>query len=521
VPPCDHVCPAGNDVRGFLDALARDEVDGALEILLRTSPFPATCGRVCPAPCMASCNRAALDGAVNVRAMERLAGDRGRATPAPRARRPERVAVVGSGPAGLTAAWHLALLGYGVTVYEAGPEPGGLLRTGIPAFRLPAAVLDREVERIQALGVEMVTGVRVDRLRLRALARNHDAVLVASGLQLPRSLELGEAGGGVVLEGIELLAAVRSGEAVPELHGEDVVVVGGGNTAVDAARSALRLGAASVRIVYRRSRAEMPAIPEEVEEALEEGVSLDLLTRPVALERMAQADGDGGCWHLRCRRTELGPPGPDGRRRPVDVPGSDSALPCHRVVLALGQSADPSLFPEDAHVAEGLELLGIPRRPVYAVGDVATGAGTVAAAIGSGRLAALRVHRSLSGEAPEEEHAARRRPDADRWRDQVIGADALRLDRFEPAPARADPVLDPDRRRGGFREVHGTLDDTAEARRCLSCGVCNRCGLCVACCPEGVLEWDGDALVVDGDYCKGCGICAVECPRHVIFMSHL
>jgi 2-oxoacid:acceptor oxidoreductase gamma subunit (pyruvate/2-ketoisovalerate family) len=521
VPPCNHVCPAGNDVQGFLHALADDRVDDALEILLRTTPLPATCGRVCPAPCMQSCNRVELDGAVNVRQLERLAGDRGRVALVPAERRGQQIAVVGSGPAGLAAAYHLALYGYGVTMYEAGPSLGGLLRTGIPEFRLPHDVLDREVERILDLGVESVTGFFVNRERLLTLARSHDAVLVATGLQELRSLRLGVGDSDMVIQGIDFLDRVRSDGHDLRMDNEDIVVVGGGNTAMDAARSALRLGAKSVRVVYRRTRNEMPAIAEEIDEALEEGVVIDFLTQPVSIEQMAQADGDSGENHLVCRRMELGEPDASGRRRPVEVPGSDYQVGCHRIILALGQSPDMAVFPEGTEVREGAELLGVLETPVYAVGDLATNDGTVAAAIGSGRRAALHIHQTLTGEVVVEDARARVRSDVDVWHDEVIKSDALRMHLFERQGGVAGTAIAPTRRRTTFDEIHAGLPDTSEAKRCLSCGVCNECDICVTYCPEGVLKRVGHDLVFDYAYCKGCGICVTECPRNVVFMSQL
>ncbi|NJD19990.1 MAG: hypothetical protein FIA95_12010 [Gemmatimonadetes bacterium] len=520
VPPCNHVCPAGNDVQGFLHALAEERTDDALEILLRTTPFPSTCGRVCPAPCMASCNRIALDGAVNVRELERFAGDTGRVTLVPAERRDQRVAVIGSGPAGLAAAYHLALFGYGVTLYEAGSSLGGLLRTGIPSFRLPQTTLNREVGRILDLGVEAVTGVFIDRERLLSIAKTHDAVLVATGLQELRALRLGVGDDDLVLQGIDFLDRVKGGVA-SRLDGEDVVVVGGGNTAMYAARSAVRLGAASVRLVYRRTRAEMPAIREEIEEALEEGVVMDFLTQPLAIQRMAQADGDLGEQHLFCRRMELGEADASGRRSPVEVPGSDYAIACHRVILALGQSPDLSVFPEGTEVREGAKLLGLLETPVYAVGDLATNDGTVAAAIGSGRRSALHIHQTLTGEVVVAGEQTRVRSDVQAWHDEVIRSDALRLHLFERHPAEGGAHIGLGKRQTTFDEIHRGLTSPAEARRCLSCGVCNECDICVTYCPEGVLKRVGHQLVFDYAYCKGCGICVTECPRNVVFMSHL
>ncbi len=519
VPPCNHVCPAGNDVQGFLHALAQDRTDEALDILLRTTPFPAVCGRVCPAPCMDNCNRIGLDGAVNVRQLERFAGDHGEATVDRLGERDEHVAIVGSGPAGLSAAYHLARFGYRITVYEGGPETGGLLRTGIPNFRLPADVLDREVDRILGLGVRVETNHRVDRPRLLALARSHDAVLVATGLQELRGLRLGVGDAEAVSQGIDFLDRVHRKEI--RVDGEDVIVAGGGNTAMDAARSALRLGAASVRVVYRRTRAEMPAIREEVDEALEEGVVMDFLTQPVGLVGDGPGPDSRTTYRLTCRRMELGAPDASGRRAPVEIPGSDFEIPCHRLILALGQSPDLTVFPEGTEVREGEHLLGILETPIYAIGDLATNDGTVAAAIGSGRRSAYHIHEALSGELLDRTQHTEARRRVDVWRDEVINAGAMKLHLFERmVPSAGDSLVMP-RRRSTFDEIHEGLSDAREAKRCLSCGVCNECDLCVTYCPEGVLKRVGRDFVFDYSFCKGCGVCASECPRNVIFMSHL
>jgi 2-oxoacid:acceptor oxidoreductase gamma subunit (pyruvate/2-ketoisovalerate family) len=519
IPPCNHVCPAGNNVQGFLQALADDDADAALDILLRTTPFPSVCGRACPATCMEFCNRIELDGAVNVRQLERFAGDNGHATVAPLARHESCVAVVGSGPAGLTAAYHLARYGHEVRVFEAGDEIGGLLRTGIPGFRLPDDVVDREIARILSLGVAVETGRRIDRPALLELARTYDAVLVATGLQELRSLRLGLDAAEAVVQGIDFLDQCHRGEV--RVDGEDVVVVGGGNTAVDAARSALRLGAHRVRIVYRRSRDDMPAIREEIEEGLEEGILLSCQAQPLAL-RAADADGHHAQrYTLTCCRMEPGEPDASGRRTPVVAADSEFELPCDRLILALGQSPDVSVFPEGTEVREGRELLGLLETPVFAVGDLATREGTIAGAIGSGRRAAVHVHNVLSGELIKISEHAQSRRDVDVWSDEVIRADAMKLHLFERHPGAAGGALPPSQRRSTFDEVHMGLSDAEEAKRCLSCGVCNECDLCCTYCPEGVLKREGHKLIFDYSYCKGCGVCAAECPRNVIFMSHL
>ncbi len=518
VPPCNHICPAGNNVQGFLNALAKENTDEALDILLRTTPFPSVCGRACPAPCMEACNRIEIDSAVNVREMERYAGDHGNVTPVRLFERMERIAIVGSGPAGLTAAYHLARLGYQVTVYESGNEIGGLLRTGIPEFRLPEDIVDKEINRVLGLGVEVETNHRVDRQTLLDLTRAYDGVLVATGLQEQVGLRLGLDGTAAVVQGIEFLDHVYREDV--RVDGEDVIVIGGGNTAMDAARSALRLGAASVRVVYRRTRDEMPAIAEEIDEALEEGVDIDFLTQPVALHEEA-VDGMRRQYRLQCVRMELGEPDESGRRRPVEIEGSDFEVGCHRVILALGQSPDISVFPEGTEVREGTQLLGLLEKPLFAIGDLATNEGTVAAAIGSGRRSAVHIHQVLSGEQLSlTEHAEAAR-DVDEWHDEVIRADAMKLHLFERQPGSEGESLDPAERRSTFDEVHLGLEDASEAARCLSCGVCNECDLCCTYCPEGMLKRVGHHLEFDYAYCKGCGVCVTECPRNVIFMSHL
>ena len=362
-------------------------------------------------------------------------------------------------------------------------------------------------------------GESIDRGRLLDLARSHDAVLVATGLHELRSLAWASVAGGGVVQGIEFLDQVHRGEAVVE--GEDVVVVGGGNTAIDAARSALRLGAGRVMIVYRRTPSEMPAIGEEVDQAIEEGVEIESLTLPVAIRENGASPGEGKRYTLTCRWMELGEPDESGRRRPLEVADSDFGLPCDRVILALGQSPDLSVFPEGTEVREGERLIGLIEKPVFAIGDLVTGEGTVAGAIGSGRRAAVHIHETLSGELLESlEHTRARRP-VDVWRDEVVEPSAMKMHLFERAQAGDGAALQPWERTWNFDEVHSGLDDPSEARRCLSCGVCNECDRCVTFCPEGVLKRVGEEFIFDYSFCKGCAVCATECPRNVIFMSQI
>jgi len=503
-PPCNFICPAGNDVQGFLKALADEEVDQALGILLETTPLPSVCGRVCPGFCMMQCNRSEMEGPVNVRALERYVGDHGKAAVEKAEPRPHRVAIIGGGPAGLSGAYQLARLGYGVTIFEAGEELGGLMRTGIPSYRLPREALDRDIERVLALGVDTVFNVRVDRERLAGLTHEYDAVLAATGLQTLTSVDLGvDLGSGAsrVMQGIEFLEQVAEDRV--DVSGEKVVVVGGGNTAIDAARSAFRLGAESVRIIYRRTRDEMPAIPEEVDDAIDEGIQIDFLTAPQQISRDAETR------KLSCQRMELGEPDESGRRRPVALPGSDFEIPCDRVILAIGQRADLSLLPEDAELSRQQPVENGCDAPVYPAGDLLTNEGTVTAAIGCGRDMALLLHERFSGERLYHDKPAE---------ETVVRADGIRMHHFSIQRPHAQGALPLDERRS-FEEVHQGLEGIEEAKRCLSCGVCNACDRCVTYCPDGVLRREGNRIVFDYDYCKGCGICVSECSRAVIYMK--
>jgi NADPH-dependent glutamate synthase beta subunit-like oxidoreductase/NAD-dependent dihydropyrimidine dehydrogenase PreA subunit len=474
---------------GFIQALDKGGVEAAAEVLFRTQPLPSVCGRVCPAPCMSACNRGAYDGAVNIRGLERWIGDHvaprpGR--PAPAAR-PRRVAIVGSGPAGLGAAFALATSGHEVTLLEGEPCLGGVLRTGIPEYRLPEDVLDRDISRILALGVNVRTGTFLDAKGVTDLAGTHDAVILAAGL--PRLTGLDAPGVGLpgALQGIRFLDDVKRG-AAPRLSGA-VIVVGGGNTAIDCARTALRLGAVSVSIAYRRGRKEMPAIGPEIDEAVAEGVKLLLHRQPV------RVGGEGRVQSLELAEVELGEPDASGRRRPV-VTGRTSTIPCDALLLALGQSADLSIVP------------ALPN--VFTAGDMATGDGTVTHALGSGRRVAARMLAALAGE-PE---PAGERPPAE----SLVAPAHVRFSHFDVEMPHAE------RHRGGpggalgFDEVNLGLDGPAEASRCFSCGACTSCDTCLLYCPEGVIHRIGRGYEVDEAFCKGCGMCVAECPRRAMVM---
>jgi 2-oxoacid:acceptor oxidoreductase gamma subunit (pyruvate/2-ketoisovalerate family)/2-oxoacid:acceptor oxidoreductase delta subunit (pyruvate/2-ketoisovalerate family) len=504
--PCNAFCPAGNDVVTFVQTLMNEGEAAAANVLARTQPLASVCGRVCPAPCMVGCSRSNYDGAVNIRALERWIGDHAplpKANELPPSKR-RSVAIVGSGPAGLAAAYELARAGHAVTIYEGETELGGVLRTGIPTYRLPRDVLDREIDAIVALGVQTRTGEFLDRDRIVALGEEYDAVIVAAGFGRPTKLDVP----GITMKGVEdgtrFLHRVNleGGEAV---HGH-VVVLGGGNTAMDCARSALRSGASRVSVVYRRTRSEMPAILEEILESEHEGVAFKFQRAPVAMQ------GNGRVTSLVTAEVEMGEPDASGRRRPV-VTDRTSAMTCDHVLLALGQSADMGLLPAGATIEDGrVHMAGVPTR-IYACGDYATGEGTVAHAIGDGRRAAGRVLAHLGEDV---------KPFVRPSRVQAVPLSSIRLGYFPPRPAaleRHEPV---ESRIKTFHETNHGIPDPREAERCFSCGHCTRCDTCLVYCPEGivnrVIAKSGNGYEINYDYCKGCGLCVTECPRGAMEM---
>lgn len=342
IPPCNEGCPAGQDVEGAMVLIGKGKFLEAWELFKQENPFPAVCGRVCYHPCESSCNRGDFDEPLSINALERLMADmaskHGRRLSGKREKRPEKIAIVGSGPAGLTGAYHLARMGYGVTVFEALPVLGGMLRVGIPEYRLPKKVLEEEVDQILELGVKAEINARLGADFLLSDLKEYQAIFLALGNHQSKSLGIPGEGAQGIMSGVEFLRMVSLGKEV--FLGKRVAVIGGGNTAIDAARSALRLGAKPF-ILYRRTREEMPAFPGEVLEAEEEGIEISFLVSPVRVTAE-----NGKVSRLECVRNRLGPPDEDGRRRPVEIKGSNFSLEVDQIISAIGEEADLSALPK-------------------------------------------------------------------------------------------------------------------------------------------------------------------------------
>jgi len=499
--PCNAACPAGNDIVGFIQALRNDGPEAAAAILLRTQALPSVCGRVCPAPCMSDCNRKHFDGAVNIRSLERWIADHsGFSLPMEQDATRRRIAVVGGGPAGLSAAYQLALRGHEVTIYEGAPALGGVLLNGIPAFRLPLEVLKRDIQRILALGVKAQCNRLINREELARLTGEHEALIICTGFGRAHELEVAGAELAGVEQGLPFLERVKHSAEKVAGH---VVVVGGGNSAIDCARSALRSGAASVRLIYRRGREDMPAIQEEIVEAELEGIRLMTHRQPLSFSGTERVSA------VLLAEVEAGAPDKSGRSRPV-ITSRTATLPCDRVLLALGQQSGSQLLPVDWQMREGRAWQGEVPLLVWSAGDCSTEDGTVTHAIGNGRRIALSVLAALDGTAAGE--------DASRA-DQVVAPAQIRFSHFEVDPPRKDRHIPPAVGRESFKEFNLGLAGPEEAERCFSCGHCTRCDTCLVYCPDGVIYRTNDGYRVDQDYCKGCGMCVAECPRSAMEMN--
>jgi len=519
--PCQVGCANCGDIRGWIGMVAQRHRTGvpreeafsrAWRLITDVNPFPATLGRICPHPCESHCNRSDLDEPLAINAMERFLGDFGIANglPLPRSRSKdanEWIGVVGAGPSGLSFAYQMARRGYRVTVYDAREKAGGMLRFGVPDYRLPQDVLDAEIQKILDLGVELKLNTRVGKdISLEELRSRHSSLYLGIGAQLGVGLPIPGGDGPSVWTGSDYLARINNGEKVDA--GARVVVVGGGNTAIDAARCARR-GGAGVTILYRRSREEMPAISHEIEDAIEEGIELLVLAAPVSIERTE----DGRLTAVRAQRMVLGPPDSSGRRRPLPVDGSFFTLPADTVIAAISQ----------VPVLDGLESLdhdgnwlvpdpaGAVEKGVQVGGDVIH-PGIAGDAIVQGRHAAEALHSRLRGIAPDAPGETGL---------PEIHADRIRFaSKVESEAVHTAKLPGNERVAIGMAEVAKTITEEeflAEVERCFSCGSCSGCEQCYMYCTSGCFTKleeprPGMYFSLNLDQCKECGKCIEVCP---------
>jgi 2-oxoacid:acceptor oxidoreductase delta subunit (pyruvate/2-ketoisovalerate family) len=504
LPPCNATCPAGENIQGWLYYAESGDYEQAWRTLVQDNPLPAVMGRVCYHSCESACNRGRLDQPVAIHAVERFLGDLGISKqwqlPRAKTRSGKRVLVVGAGPSGLSAAYHLTLLGHDVVIREAGPVAGGMMRFGIPKYRLPRAVLDAEIRRILDLGVKLELNTKVEHLADAMANGAFDGAFLAVGAHIAKRTYIPAGTAAKVLDAVSLLRSME-GEGRPML-GRRVVVYGGGNTALDVARTAKRLGAEEAIIVYRRTRERMPAHDFEVEEALQEGILIKWLS---TIKRAGESD-------LTVEKMVLdaaGFPQPTGEFETIEAD-------C--LVLALGQDVDLSLLDgiPDLVLTDGVVqvdrnmMTGHPG--IFAGGDMVPAERNVTVAIGHGKKAARNVDawlRSTRYEPP--------------GKHEVAEFEKLNTWYYTDAPQSVQPTLDLVRRQSTFDEVQGGLTEANalyEARRCLSCGNCFECDNCYGVCPDNAVIklGPGQRFRINYDYCKGCGMCAAECPCGAIQM---
>ena len=517
MPPCINNCPNHNRIREILMAVSRAEdlgktYDQAMEeawrIFLETTPFPSVCGRVCPHPCESDCNRSERDEAVGINNFERFIGDFGLQKnllpeKLTEEKRSEKIAVIGSGPAGLSCAYQLARRGYSVTVFEAFPKPGGMLRYGIPDYRLPQDILDAEIKRILDMGVELRTDTAIGKdMPYEDVRKEYKAIFVGIGAHQGLQLRVEGEDASNVFTGTEFLHRINCDETIN--LGNKVVVIGGGDTAIDAARVARRLGA-DTTILYRRTKKEMPAIEEEIEGAEQEDVKIEFLAAPIEIYK-ENGRGVG----MKCQRMELGEPDASGRRRPVPIEGDTFDLEFTALITAVSQAPD---FKGFEHLREGKDWIKIDEKSKTREDSVFSGGdnielGLMVNAIYHGRVAAEAIHELIMGEqAPDSAEMP------------LIKHDKMKLDYYEQNNrAKAKELHVGERLKSLKTEITSTLTEQEaiqEAKRCMSCGLCFHCDNCWSFCQDNAVIKPlikGEPYKFKMEFCNGCKKCAENCP---------
>ena len=505
LPPCNDACPAGENIQAWLALAQSGDYEGAWRELVRNNPMPAIHGRVCYHPCESVCNRAITDSAVSIHAVERFLGDlaleKGWQFKKPDKKTGKKILIIGAGPSGLSAAYHLTLMGHEVEIREAGPVAGGMIHFGIPAYRMPRDELQAEIDRIEALGVKITLDHRVEDVLKEKEEGGFDAVFTAVGAHISKKIDIPTREAGKILDAVSFLSSTKEGEA-PKL-GRRVAIYGGGNTAMDAARTAKRMGVDEAMIIYRRDRSSMPAHDFEADEALEEGVKIKWLRTIKEIDRST----------FKVEIMEL-----DENNRPQPT-GEIEELEADSLILAVGQDTDtaflekvPGIEFEWDHTVIVDDNMMTGHEGIFAGGDMVPSDRSVTIAVGHGKHAARHIDAYLKGDKYT------RGP-----RHPVIGHEKLHLWFRTHAPKVEQerlPIVD---RQTGFDEIMKNLtesDALFEARRCLSCGNCFECDGCFGACPEGAIIklGPGKRYRINYDLCTGCAVCHEQCPCHAIEM---